>query len=795
VINKLIGLCFCTNGICLPAVKQMLECCVLQSLLSTLSRTNDWPEVELQITKIISVLVTYEDDWALLQRSAHLILSSLYTLQLKTQERNKLLRPHSFIVTAQDSNRALSSGTSDQTFRHFKDSKDICTLISAAVAKLALVLSSEWGAAIAQFGTLTPQMMNSILNSYGITSGSSSNRPRSLSNATSGSSDSNRILEILMNLIRTLCENATYSDSSSMTSPVFSDSSFSQTNSFYQSSVLSETDSPDCKSPFAIADKKIECETEAPVAPLPEICNTDVLCSAALSTLTEVPHCRRWLVTGGCLQLIKRWLGLSVVLLSKARSICFKEDSMSQSDDNFILAFTKQFGTTYELLCNAMAALMYLSGGSDSRFASANQSGGSDAQSQRANSQSGYDYDIGWIDAQILAEGLPELLVSLVIVSTEFVLDNQQKDKVTRSVLPGSVALHVSKILFQLNSRVQNRQQLTAARAPLALAILFESICSRIYQYGMANSATNSDPIFTHIFAFKGVYYNQIHSTNEKVNLHRATSSFKQWESAGDLEIIYSNGIDEENRQRLSLTNPQVVESGFNDKKARSKQAAEKKTSLRNPDPTTERIMILITLPCLQVLSTALADEVKATSAGMIVQSAKVSPQTSARNSFRIPADLNLSSLNIIQTLYPNLSVLKLICYPQFMKALSRSASFFTKGMELISILRLIALVSESEQSLAVLHAENVADVLILISSEADDKRLYNAQGQNGANTKSSLPAHPLELSSSPSLSYLQAFTNVGIPTRPAPVERSVSGSSITSTASNQSQYNNSGRR
>jgi hypothetical protein len=206
-------------------------------------------------------------------------------------------------------------------------------------------------------------MMNSILNSYEITSGSSSNRPRSMSNATSGSSDSNRILEILMNLIRTLCENATYSDSSSMTSPVFSDSSFSQTNSFYQSSVLSETDSPDCKSPFAIADKKIKCETEAPVAPLPEICNTDVLCSAALSTLTEVPHCRRWLVTGGCLQLIKRWLGLSVVLLSKARSICFKEDSnLPQSDDNFILAFTKQFGTTYELLYNAMAALMYLSG-------------------------------------------------------------------------------------------------------------------------------------------------------------------------------------------------------------------------------------------------------------------------------------------------------------------------------------------------------------------------------------------------------------------------------------------------
>jgi len=52
-------------------------------LLSTLSRAAEWPEVEKQISKVVSILVTYEDDWALLQRSALFILSALYTLQVR----------------------------------------------------------------------------------------------------------------------------------------------------------------------------------------------------------------------------------------------------------------------------------------------------------------------------------------------------------------------------------------------------------------------------------------------------------------------------------------------------------------------------------------------------------------------------------------------------------------------------------------------------------------------------------------------------------------------------------------
>ena len=63
----------------------------LQALLSALGRciTNDWTDVELQISKLISILVTYEEDWQLVQRMAFEILSALYTLQLRSSARTR----------------------------------------------------------------------------------------------------------------------------------------------------------------------------------------------------------------------------------------------------------------------------------------------------------------------------------------------------------------------------------------------------------------------------------------------------------------------------------------------------------------------------------------------------------------------------------------------------------------------------------------------------------------------------------------------------------------------------------
>jgi hypothetical protein len=53
----------------------------LQTLLSTLlGRAGEWTDVTVSIAKVVCVLVTYEEDWALLQRSAMGILTALHAL-------------------------------------------------------------------------------------------------------------------------------------------------------------------------------------------------------------------------------------------------------------------------------------------------------------------------------------------------------------------------------------------------------------------------------------------------------------------------------------------------------------------------------------------------------------------------------------------------------------------------------------------------------------------------------------------------------------------------------------------
>ena len=773
---------------------------VLESLLSpNLLHANDWLEVEIQIAKIISVLVTYEDDWALLQRNALAIVSFLYSLQVKTAEKNKLQsRAQSSL-----SDQAVTTGATEASIFYLKAAKDVCTLIAAAVAKLALVLSSKWGAEGTQAAS-----QSTLMTSYSSTSGNS-NRPRSLSNTSSLNNDMNRLLDFLYYLIRTVCENAanlTSSDEAILISP--SDSASNLSTVFGQSTTLSEVESPGggAKSPgCSFPSEKFEMEADVSSVPLPDICNARVLCSAALSTLTEVPHCRHLLVKCGCLQLIKNWLDSALLLLSKARDICFGEGSDPQqvSNESFVLNFTKQFGTVYELLSNAMAALMYLSGGSDDRFQSASQP---NTTRRRSESKTSYEYEEGWIDAQMLAEGIPDLIVSLVFTSTEFVLDfPKEKDDLTRSVLPGSVAMHLAKVLFQLCSRVQNRQKLVAARAPIALAMLFESICSRINQYDIKHPSIQSDSIFSHIFAFTGVFYNQVHSLGKETS--QKSSAIQQWESAADLAGIYSNGIDEENKQRLSLTNPQAAEKEDNRFAKISQRewsgtddgyqdTSSKKISLRHLDPNTELIMTSVTLSCLQSLSSFLSDEMKEfaeleLTSGLSVQSSLSSPPQSARSSLRLPSDFTLPSTTTIQSLIPTVSVIRLMSYPQFIRSVKRSASFFNRGMELISVLRLIGMLSESNESLTALVDENVTDVLMMISTETEDRRHLKLSSSGHSQ------GHLNETnSSSPSLTIIQAAkTTVGIPSRPGPIERSVSASSNVSSKSDKSFYSNGGRR
>ena len=144
VVENLIKLGNFESEVHLPAVKQMMATGALQLLLSTLSRAGEWPEVEIQISKVISVLVTYEDDWSLLQRSAIEILSSLYTLQLKDQYRLKANAPQDSPAPTSSSGDTIESNPATNQDSLNQQNQDIRALIAAAIVKLSLVLSSEW---------------------------------------------------------------------------------------------------------------------------------------------------------------------------------------------------------------------------------------------------------------------------------------------------------------------------------------------------------------------------------------------------------------------------------------------------------------------------------------------------------------------------------------------------------------------------------------------------------------------------------------------------------------------------
>ena len=182
-------------------------------------------------------------------------------------------------------------------------------------------------------------------------------------------------------------------------------------------------------------------------SPLMKVDSAAIMCSAALCNLSEVPQCRPGLVSSGALKMIKAWLEIGIEVLVQARVLCFNKlsfpkshlhrtqsnnsetiysNSTEESDHSVLvkescLAFMEAFSPAYELISNAAAALMHLSGGHDCRYlptsTSPRSSHGAGAAHllHSSGGTGGRDYMIGWIDAQILAEGLPAVVSSLYL--------------------------------------------------------------------------------------------------------------------------------------------------------------------------------------------------------------------------------------------------------------------------------------------------------------------------------------------------------------------------------------------
>ncbi|KAJ1444151.1 hypothetical protein B484DRAFT_388927, partial [Ochromonadaceae sp. CCMP2298] len=634
-VDNLAYLCNFGGELSVPAVQYMMDGGALQCLLSTLARAGEWPEVEKQITKIVSVLVTYEEDWALLQRSATFILTALYTLQVKSLSQSRLrsqerqrefegfstssptgrsrtascaslsapLRglsdsfdisglvqsepppppppPPQLSPALRDLNLIVKSGLINATdsvrsgskavdIERYSDSlglpldqdvqgeflrrqeedeeeqENMKALLSAAVAKMSLVLACEWGKLPAPLGGFASigggtrdaggqigsrpgsfpsrGAMPAVPGGEKLVPGARRNSLSSLKGPAGVKND--RALSILLNLIENLADQSPGSCPSPRGGEMGSLGVAAITKILVKSSTKSQPQTsnppPPPPPPGAGFDgdlgtynpsegKGQSGETGGPglslhipgletdpidqdeilsqgavfFSPLMRVDSAAVLCSAAMCSLAEVPQCRPGLVSSGALRQIRAWLEIGTDVLAQARVLCSNKLSSpnrgqrgkrgkraapeSEALRESCGAFMEAFGPAYELISNAAAALMYLCGGDDIRFP---------AQSEVVLVVGGRDYIVGWIDAQILAERLPAVVVRMIHTSIEALPCTEGKSA-TRSVLPAAVGMHLAQTLFQLCSRVQNRHQLKSMDIPYTLCILFENITTQ----------------------------------------------------------------------------------------------------------------------------------------------------------------------------------------------------------------------------------------------------------------------------------------------------------------------------
>ena len=126
-------------------LNEMRAAGTLQALLSALGRciSNDWTDVELQISKLISILVTYEEDWQLVQRMAFEILSALYTLQLRSSARTRSVSsaPVCISMLSTGEGSTEDSGSGNDVFQQQQQQQqqmlsDVRALVAAALAKV-----------------------------------------------------------------------------------------------------------------------------------------------------------------------------------------------------------------------------------------------------------------------------------------------------------------------------------------------------------------------------------------------------------------------------------------------------------------------------------------------------------------------------------------------------------------------------------------------------------------------------------------------------------------------------------
>ena len=434
----------------------------LQLLLSALTSYHDWEDVEMQISKVIAVLVMNEDDWQMLQRLAFEILSALYTLTIKLSARMRGSSPSTsdFLASLHSSPRQAEpppaeEGEGPKVPPESFDTEqlsDARSIVAGAVAQVTRVLCGEWRHSdnLFMWGAASPVAAAPSTSSAGIEA-----RRRSRSNGGAApKSDFDKLLEAILNIVATLNEGIIPGLADGQLYGAGSGNlSLSQSlpRGARPQLLTSSRDGLCLQQPQPLLDDAC-CADDAAAGP-PTIDDAAVLCAIAVANLAEIPQCRTSIVSSRVLTLLHCWVELAQGHFQELRYAREEWGDAAAIGDTELVS---------ELLDYATAAIMSVCGGAT-------------PSSEMFESFPVFsnDYTVGYIDAQVINGGLPAMLVQFLVSS----VDSGPGDRLT-SLLPPDACTHLLTALSHLCSRQKNRMHGMQTGVPFALCKLFACLAA-----------------------------------------------------------------------------------------------------------------------------------------------------------------------------------------------------------------------------------------------------------------------------------------------------------------------------
>ena len=229
-------------------------------------------------------------------------------------------------------------------------------------------------------------------------------------------------------------------------------------------------------------------ESEKEGSPVTGIDNAAVICCDALLLLSSIPQCRTSLVSGGiALPLLRSWLDACSTLLSAELSWRIDMGIKFNSDEGSMLHLTQVLITK---VCSVLVNLMGGDGYTDSFVSSPaipGETGSYIGESATSYASSGTNNEdmTGWIDTQLVSQGVAASLIRLVAASVEDHTTFCQADGISKgeqtsvSLLPRSIEIQLARILHHLCSRHNAQRRLLLALGFPTRSALFSSTQSK----------------------------------------------------------------------------------------------------------------------------------------------------------------------------------------------------------------------------------------------------------------------------------------------------------------------------